>query len=984
MDPEVSLDAAPNDPASATSASTPSAALAQRLAEHAPKQSRYKLEGEIARGGMGAILKIWDEDLRRHLAMKVILGRGEAPAHGGTPGVDAQQLARFLEEAQVTGQLDHPGIVPVHELGLDQDGRVYFTMKLVKGRDLKTIFELVLAGKEGWNETRALTVIQKVCEALAYAHAKGVIHRDLKPANVMVGHFGEVYVMDWGLARVLGKQDRHDLRIAPEFASALTSVKTQRREEREEQADSPLVTMDGDVVGTPAYMPLEQARGEVEKLSARSDVYSIGAMLYHLLARQAPYMAPGMRASNRTVHAMVLHGPPSALDSLRRDVPAELVSIVEKSMSRDASQRYPDTLALAEDLRAYLEHRVVSAYETGAWAETRKWVARNKPLAASLASGVVLLVVGLGTSLAFRAKADAEAKNARAASKLAETRAEEAHAQSQRADGEADKARLAAEESARQEALAKATLEDLLSLSAIQDLKELEARADALWPAEPDKVPEYDAWLSDARLLIEGQAADPAKSVGKRASLLNHEAKLSELRKRAKALTVEQMEADRKASPSYTEWEKARGDLKEATADAVQTLEARVSDLQVSVEERRTWEFEGGEDRWWHAQLSKLVADLRAFTDTESGGLYSSGTSEKHGWGIVRREEFARTIVERSVGCSEARRRWDEAIGAIGKSPKYDGLKMTPQLGLLPIGADPASGLWEFAHLQTGEPAVRGADGKLVVTEAMGLVLVLIPGGTFWMGAQDADASQPNFDPQARSDESPVHDVRLSAYFLSKYEMTQGQWLRMRGRNPSQYGPSSRFKGYRHDLTHPVEQVTWKSCMALMEQLGLQLPSEAQWEGGCRAGTDTPWWTGPDRESLRGSDNFADQTAKAGGATWTNINDWPDLEDGWVVHAPVGRLLANPYGLHDLHGNVAEWCTDGYDIYSGKVANDPVSPGIGTGLRVNRGGSFSGATSSARSADRNNYSPDLQYDDLGLRPARTLIPSTSALHLPGK
>src|SRR5262245_35996380 len=168
---------------------------------------RYKLEGEIARGGMGAILRVWDEDLQRHLAMKVVLGQGEAAPSGKTPPVDSRRLARFLEEAQVTSQLDHPGIVPVHELGLDAKGCVYFTMKLVKGKTLKDVLDELAAGEGDWTQTRVLGVIQKVCDAMAYAHHKGVIHRDLKPTNVMVGRFGEVYVMDWGLARVLDRPD---------------------------------------------------------------------------------------------------------------------------------------------------------------------------------------------------------------------------------------------------------------------------------------------------------------------------------------------------------------------------------------------------------------------------------------------------------------------------------------------------------------------------------------------------------------------------------------------------------------------------------------------------------------------------------------------------------------------------------------------------------------------------------------------------------
>jgi serine/threonine protein kinase len=152
-----------------------------------------------------------DEDLRRHLAMKVMLDEQEGAA---------SRLSRFLEEAQVTGQLDHPGIVPVHELGIDARGRVFFTMKLVKGKTLEHVFEAVRHGDDGWSVTRALSVVLRVCEAMAFAHEKGVIHRDLKPANIMVGRFGETYVMDWGLARVLGKKDTKDIGPSRTKASA--------------------------------------------------------------------------------------------------------------------------------------------------------------------------------------------------------------------------------------------------------------------------------------------------------------------------------------------------------------------------------------------------------------------------------------------------------------------------------------------------------------------------------------------------------------------------------------------------------------------------------------------------------------------------------------------------------------------------------------------------------------------------------------------
>jgi serine/threonine protein kinase len=235
----------------------------RQLLEAAP--ARYKIADEVARGGQGVIYRVWDGDLRRHLAMKVVLGKGTdgEAATPQSPAVNSRSLGRFLEEAQVTSQLDHPGIVPVHELGLDSSGQLYFTMKLVKGRSLSEVFELVRKAEDGWSTTRVLGVLQKVCDAMAYAHAKGVIHRDLKPANVMVGRFGEVYVMDWGLAKVLGQDDSKNLRIVSDLSNTV-EMRSERQERAEDAPDSSLVTMDGDVVGTPAYMSPEQARGDLE------------------------------------------------------------------------------------------------------------------------------------------------------------------------------------------------------------------------------------------------------------------------------------------------------------------------------------------------------------------------------------------------------------------------------------------------------------------------------------------------------------------------------------------------------------------------------------------------------------------------------------------------------------------------------------------------------------------------------------------------
>jgi WD40 repeat protein/serine/threonine protein kinase len=394
----------PDRPASAaedSDSSTPMG-LFRRLVQSGPGSSRYQVRSEIGRGGMGAVHKVWDDDLRRSLAMKVMHPRKQAGAEESTSTVDPEQLGRFLEEAQITGQLDHPGVVPVHDLGIDERGCVYFTMRLVRGRELREVLDLARNGQEGWTRTKVLGVILKVCEAMAFAHSKGVVHRDLKPANVMVGRFGETYVMDWGLARVLGRHDSHDLRLKKaESPSQVSLVQSVRREAAEIDPDSPLVTMDGDVVGTPSYMAPEQARGQLDRVGPHSDVYSLGGILYYMLTGRAPYVAPEERVSPHTVLNRVLAGPPEPVERFVKDAPIELVAICEKAMTRELETRYAGMLDVAEDIQAFLENRVVRAHERGAAAEFRKWVSRNRPTALAVA-GLVALAIASALGFAWQ------------------------------------------------------------------------------------------------------------------------------------------------------------------------------------------------------------------------------------------------------------------------------------------------------------------------------------------------------------------------------------------------------------------------------------------------------------------------------------------------------------------------------------------------------------------------------------------------------
>jgi len=493
VDPEISLQddesgsggAGEDDDAGDEDSGAETDRLLTKLSEKEAETIRYRIKGEIARGGMGAILRVWDDDLRRNFAMKVLLSRrGDDDLASQRAGeVDKELLSRFLEEAQITGQLDHPGIVPVHDLGLDARGRVYFTMRLVRGRDLKGILDLLAKGEQGWSLTKALHVVLKVCEAMAFAHSKGVVHRDLKPANIMVGRFGETYVMDWGLARVLGRRDSHDMRLKPADASALSLVRTARRtdassEDGSGDAKSPLVTMDGDVIGTPSFMSPEQALGKLEEVGPRSDVYSLGSILYQILTGHAPYVKPDAKLAPHTVLMSVIEGPPTPVDVANPNVPGELAAICNKAMARDADARYPTMLEMAADIEAFLEGRVVSAYEAGPFAEARKWVQRNRGLAATIGLAALLAIGGIAGVIAVQVTKATELRLANQdliAAKLTaeqkERQALEAQAAATSAAQEAEAAEAVAKEQAE---LAQANAEIAKARSYMSDIRAAE------------------------------------------------------------------------------------------------------------------------------------------------------------------------------------------------------------------------------------------------------------------------------------------------------------------------------------------------------------------------------------------------------------------------------------------------------------------------------------------------------------------------------
>ncbi len=384
---------------------------------------RLELGEPIGAGGMGEVLAARDAVLRRPLALKRVLG---STAGAGSTEDHAPLVKRLVEEAQITAQLDHPGVVPVHELGVDDAGRPYFTMKRVHGHTLADVFR---RDREGRGKTlpRTLQVFLRLCETLGYAHRKGVVHRDVKPANVMVGRFGEVYLMDWGLAKLRGDDDAPAGRPA---APGATEVITTHRSERLRQGVDVALTLDDQVVGTLGYLAPEQLVGA--PVDARTDIYAVGAMLYELLAGHPPYCEPEAAGDFGRLLTRMMKEPPTPLASRAPDAPAEIVAIAEKALARDPDRRFATAQELAEDLHAYLEGRVVRSHRTGLWVELRKWVGRNRWLAAGL---VTVALATLGATLAFVAQQRRAAIEVGRERDRAQAEATRAHAEQRRADG---------------------------------------------------------------------------------------------------------------------------------------------------------------------------------------------------------------------------------------------------------------------------------------------------------------------------------------------------------------------------------------------------------------------------------------------------------------------------------------------------------------------------------------------------------------------
>jgi serine/threonine-protein kinase len=362
---------------------TPASPVATTIDHAAESRDRYTLARLHATGGIGRVWLARDESLGRDVALKELL-----PERATRPAL----RSRFLMEARVTGQLEHPGVVPIYELGKrPEDGQPFYTMRFVRGRTLSLAIETYhrrrVEGVRGPLELRELlTAFVGVCNTVGYAHSRGVLHRDLKPQNVVLGDFGEVVLLDWGLARLIDAPESSDDATFPGPVEAGTDI---------------AATMQGQALGTPAYMAPEQAEGRLDRLSARTDVYGLGGILYEILTGQPPFTG-GITSS---VLERVVRDEPASPRSVVAETPGALEAVALKALAKSPDRRYDSAKALAADVERWMADEPVSAWPEPLRVRAGRWVRKHRTGVAAALAALSVAVVGLVGAAAVQAEA---------------------------------------------------------------------------------------------------------------------------------------------------------------------------------------------------------------------------------------------------------------------------------------------------------------------------------------------------------------------------------------------------------------------------------------------------------------------------------------------------------------------------------------------------------------------------------------------------
>lgn len=963
----------------------------------------FRLVRELGRGGMGIVHEAWQRSLDRRVAVKVL-----APALVASPSA----IARFRREAAAAGRLRHPHIVEVLGFGSEL-GQHFFAMQFVDGQPLHDCAERFREPK------RAVALAVQLASALAHAHQHGLVHRDVKPGNVLVRADDHALLTDFGVARdealpsltleggFLGTVDYaspeqlrgesvdartdvwalgvvlHELLTgAHPFRAATPQATIQRVLTTEPLAVRSLPGVGDDLAAVVGHaLEKSRLRRYASMQALHDDLQAVldgrpvsvrlpttGERFVRWVARE-PWQATALLVL--AVGAAVA-GSGFLLASRRADENARLAG-AEAAARTALAGKVQDYDLLAG---VVLHERAAQRVDTlvPAWPQRvpalRQWLVDCAEL-----EGMVPTIDAGIASLRTRSRPRNDAE--READRTSHPRFEEW--------------RLHARQLAWLETCAaiRAGTRRLPPPELPEAMADLDAKAlnEQAWqrvapqPRDRRRDDEPELGLLLARLAVEKSRGTPLEA--EHLDTLAWALLANGDEPGARAASAEATTKAGAAATTFAQYERNLDTtLRDRDAGLVR-VRTRTAELAAELDTRRTFSFDATADQFLHDTLVPLRLRILDLVATQRPR-------------IERRVQWAERVHALTFAHPRARIGWPDARSAIAvaddqvASRRYRGRQIPLHddavLGLVPIGCNPVTKLWEFYDLASAwngvdDPATlpipqHRPDGSIAMDGATGIVFVLLPGGPFAMGAQAQDADAANFDPNAPAFVGPVQQVELDAFLMARHEVTQGQWARLctvkGSQRPSGHPTGTEdYVGGTIDDSHPVEKVTWNLARQVLGEHGMALPTEGQWEYGCRAGTTTPWWSGPDSTSLQGCANLYDQTAAARSLK-RELHE--AFADGHTVHAPVGSFRANPFGLFDMHGNVGEWCLDAPAPNGGGFR-----PGDGArrqaGLpndRSQRGGSYQQQGLSARSSMWVIGPPETRAIDLGVRAVRRL------------
>jgi formylglycine-generating enzyme required for sulfatase activity/serine/threonine protein kinase len=907
---------------------------------------RFERQHFLDSGNLGEVFFAKDTELNRTVVTKYI-----RPEMSG----DSLKQALFHLEGEVTGSLEHPSVVPVYGLGKDTKGRLYYAMRYVRGKKLSRVIAEYHRKEAGLKQealTGLLQNFQAVCLAIEYAHSKGVLHCDIKPDNIMIGDYGEVFVVDWGLVVVCGdvkgSSDMHEMEtldpgvIPPYKPSELASSGLHEQQGGSRRG----------VGGTPAYMAPEQFTAtmseDISLVTPKADIYALGSTLYHILTGKAPHLPKeGVKESPDAFYFRITTGMIPTPREKDASIPKLLEQIVLKAMQVEPCDRYASARELAEDIKRYVSDEPVHAYQESGLEKARRWVRKNRALVGAVMVMLLLVtMVSIGFSFAIAKERDRANSNAELAQqKLAENKKDQE---------EAEAYKLKVIQIVNDLEMVLIPPGKFLMGSPITETgrTDNETQQHEVIITKPFYMGKYEVTQEQWEGVMENNLS---RRKGEKFPVTN--VSWEDCQEFIKKLNKNTMGGYR--LPTEAEWEfacRAGTSTAYSFGDEITPKDANSADSKIGrpVEVGSykpnafgLYDMHGNVWEWcedWEANYpagamidpkGPTIGELRML---RGGSFFNSQlhlrSSNRYGDSPNRRNDlwfgFRLAKTTNLAGLSES-----EIDVIILKVKREQEAKVKKD--------EEAKAKKEAEEAKAKEAQKKAAvilnkevEENTDLGKGINLEMVLIPDGKFMM---DSPSSE-----KGRSKVETQHEVTLTKpYYMGKYEVTQEQWQAVMGDNPS------KIKGEKF----PVTNVSWNDCQEFIKKLNektngeYRLPTEAEWEFACRAGTTTAY-------------SFGDK-----------ITPKDAIYGASKIRAPavIGSYKSNAFGLYDMHGNVWEWCEDWFKELPQESTIDPKGPAT-SGGRVLRGGSF-WWESSVSSSSRSNFPPTSRNFDFGFRLART-------------